>query len=187
MISPISPRKWIVLSAATLITVSIVTAGVFSARRQRPNEQKVQKRVVELPEVVSHVPKLRIVSVIVKNPATPEATAQVEILNTSHLAVMCVEISTKNAAGDSGGVNEDGLTFPDKSQVVIPPYGTKTLEMQLSNMVPDAPLVVSAAFYADGSEEGDQWSRDAIRAVRAHYHALWREEKEKRQKGVLKP
>jgi hypothetical protein len=123
----------------------------------------------------------------VKNPATPEATAQVEILNTSHLAVMCVEISTKNAAGDSGAVNEDGLTFPDKPQVVIPPYGKKTLEMRLTNMVPDAPLVLSAAFFADGSEEGDQWSRDAIRTVRAHYHALWKAEKEKQQPGGRKP
>ena len=173
-------QKWIFLSAAILITTFVITVGVFSARRQQPNEQKKQKRVIELPQVISHVPKLHIVSVIVKNLGTPEAMAQVEILNTSHLAVMCLEISTKNRAGDSGAVNDDGLTDPDKPQVVIPPYGTKTLEISFSEMVPDAPLVLSAAVFADGTEEGDQWSRDAIRAVRAHYHALWRAEKERR-------
>jgi hypothetical protein len=123
----------------------------------------------------------------VKNPGTPDAVAEIEILNTSHLPVMCVEISTKNQAGDSGAVNEDGLDDPDKPRVVIPPYGTKTLEMSFSAMVPDAPLVLSAAVFADGSEDGDKWSRDAIRAVRAHYQALRRAEKEKQQKGGLKP
>jgi hypothetical protein len=183
----IAKRKWILLSAATLITASIVTAGVLSARRQRPNEKKQPKRVVELPQVISHVPRLNIVGISVKNPGTPDAVAAIEILNTSHLPVMCVEISTKNQAGDSGAVNEDGLDDPDKPRVVIPPYGTKTLEMSFSAMVPDAPLVLSAAVFADGSEDGDKWSRDAIRAVRAHYQALRRAEKEKQQKGGLKP
>ena len=187
MASRIMKRRWVFLSAATLITASVISAGVFSARRQQSNEQQDPKRVVELPQVISHVPKLRIVRVNVKNPGTPDAIAQVEIINTSHLAVMCVEISTRNKAGDSGAYNDDGLTDPEKPQVVIPPYGTKTLEMPFTNMVPDAPLVVSAAFFGDGTEEGDQWSRDAIRAVRKHYQDIWRAGKEKQQKGGVKP
>jgi hypothetical protein len=180
-------RKWILLSAATLITASVVTAGVFSARRQQANEKKQPKRVVELPAVISHVPKLNIVGISVRNPGTPDAIAVIEILNTSHLPVMSVEISTKNQAGDSGAVNEDGLDDPDRPQVVIPPYGTKTLEISFSEMVPDAPLVLSAAVFGDGSEDGDQWSRDAMRVGRAHHQALRRAEKESRQKGALKP
>lgn len=137
MTNPISKRKWIFLSAATLITVSIVTAGVFSARRQRPN-QKPQKQVVALPPVVSDVPKLKIANFSVKNAGTPDAIAVIEILNTSHLAVMSVEISTKNNAGDSGAVGDEGLLDPDNPRVVIPPYGTTKLEMSFSEMVPDA-------------------------------------------------
>ena len=185
MTTLISKRKWIYLSAITLIAASVITAGVFSARRQRPN-QKPQKQVLALPPVTSNVPKLRIANISVKNPGTADAVAVIEILNTSHLAVMSVEISTKNKAGDSGAVNEDGLADPDKPTVVIPPFGTKVLEMAFSEMVADAPLVVSAAVFADGSEEGDTWSRDAMRAVRKRHQELRRAE-EKKQKGGSQP
>jgi len=168
MATLISKRKWIFLSAVTLIAASLITAGVFSARRQRPN-QKPQKQVLVLPPVVSHVGKLKIANVSVYNAGTPDASAVIEILNTSHLAVMSVEISTKNEAGDSGAVGDEGLLDPDNSRVVIPPYGTTKLEMSFSEMVPDAPLVVSAAVFADGSEEGDTWSRDAMRAFRKRH------------------
>jgi hypothetical protein len=180
MTTLISKRKWIYLSAITLIAASVITAGVFSARRQRPN-QKPQKQVLALPPVISNVPKLRIANINVKNLGTPDAVAVIEILNTSHLPVMAVEISTKNQAGDSGGVNEDGLLDPEKPYVVIPPYGTKTLEISFSEMVPDAPLVLSAAVFAYGSEEGDTWSRDAMRAVRERHQELRRAEEKNRR------
>ena len=175
-------RKKILVCAGLLTAASVITAGVFSARRQRSSLQP-QRKVVALPPVVSHVRKLQIVNVNVKNFGTPDAIAAVEILNTSHEPVMSIEISTKNQAGDSGAVNEDGLLDPDNPYVVIPPYSTKTLEMSFSEMVPDAPLVLSAAVFGDGSEEGDDWSRDAMRGVRDHRKALMRAEREKRERG----
>ena len=186
MTNQTTKRKWIFFSAATLITASVITAGVFSARKQRPNDPKTQKRVVELPAVVSHVAKLKIVNFNVKNAGTPAAIVVVEILNTSSLPVMSVEISTKNQAGDSGAVGDDGLFDPDKPRVVIPPYGTTKLEMSFSEMVPDAPLVISAAVFADGTEEGDQWSRDAMRGLRNHRQERLRSQQES-QKGGVKP
>ncbi len=186
MLHRIVSRKMILVCAGLLIATSVISAGVFSALRQRPN-QKPQKQVLELPPVVSHVPKLKIANVSVKNAGTPDAIAVIEILNTSPLDVMSVEISTKNKDGDSGAVGDEGLLDPDKPRVVIPPYGTTKLEMSFSEMVPDAPLVISAAVFADGTEEGDQWSRDAMRSVRSHRQALQRAEKERRQQGGLKP
>jgi hypothetical protein len=164
MIKPLLTRKWLFVFIAIFISTCVLTAGVFSARRL--GIQKPRKQVVTLPEVVSHVPRLRVTNVSVKNPLTPDATAVVEILNTSNVAVMSVEIST-NKDGDSGAVNEDGLMDTNNPRVVIPPFGTTTLEMSFSEMVADAPLVVSAAEFADGTEEGDKWSRQAMRAVRA--------------------
>jgi hypothetical protein len=178
-------RKMILVCAGLLIAVSAITAGVFSARRQR-SDQKTQKQVLALPLVVSHVPKLKIANVSLNNAETPEVSAVIEILNTSHLAVMSVEISTKNKAGDSGAVGDEGLLDPDNPRVVIPPYGTTKLEISFSEMVPDAPLVVSAAVFADGSEEGDTWSRDAMRAVRKRHQELQRAE-EMKQKGGSQP
>lgn len=186
MVNQTFKRRSIVFVGMFAVIALAVTAGVFSARRQ-PQNQKTQKKVLALPTVISHVPELQIASVSVKNLGTPDASAIVEILNTSPLAVMVVEISTKNKEGDSGAVNSDGLFDPDKPQVVIPPFGTTKIEMTFSAMVPDAPLVVSAAVFSDGTEEGDQWSRDAIRAVRANRQAQERAEKEKKQSGGDRP
>jgi hypothetical protein len=171
MANQILRKKRVFLFLLTLTGAVIMTVGVFSAGRQ-PTNQKPQKQVLTLPPVVSHVPKLKIANLNVKNAGTLAAIAVIEILNTSHLAVMAVEISTRNKHGDSGAVNEDGLLDPDKPRVVIPPYGTTTLEMSFSEMVPDSPLVVSAAVFADNSEEGDKWSLDAMRAVRRHRQEL---------------
>lgn len=175
-------RKRIFLPVIMLLVASTIAIGVFSARRQHGNI-KPQKQVVALPPLISHVPKLRIANVNVRNLGTPDATAVIELLNTSHLAVMCVEISTKNAAGDSGAVNEDGLIDPNNPSVVIPPYGTKTLEMSFSEMVPDAPVVVSAAVFSDGTEEGDGWSRDALRTLRARHQQI-RQNSDGKNKGA---
>jgi hypothetical protein len=175
-------RQRVFLCLLALTAAAIITAGVFSAGRQSTN-QKPQKQVLTLPEVVSHVPKLKIANFSVKNAGTPAAIAVIEILNTSPLAVMSVEISTRNKQGDSGAVNEDGLLDPDKPRVVIPPFGTTTLEMSFSEMVPDSPLVLSAAVFADNSEEGDKWSLDAMRGVRRHRQELIKGG----QKGGIKP
>lgn len=156
-------RKWLLL-VGIVVTLSGITVGVFSAKRQTSNPQ--QKRVTELPQVISHVPRLSVAGVSVKDPGTPAASAVVEIRNNSPFAVMSVEISTKNG-GDSGAVNTDGLTDPENPIVVIEPWGTTTFEMSFTAMIPDAPLVISAAIFADGTEEGDKWSLDSMKLGRA--------------------
>lgn len=184
MQTEIFSRKPILVCAGLLFAAWIVTGGVFSARQQRP-DKKPQKQVVTLPPVISRVPKLRIANIDVKNPGTPDAIAVIEIVNTSHLAVMSVEISTKNK-GDSGAVNTDGLMDPENPKVVIPPFGTTTIEMSFSEMIPDAPLVVSAAEFADGTAEGEKWSLKAMRAGRKRHQEL-RLAEEKKQKGGSQP
>lgn len=171
MTNQIAKRRWIFIFATTLISAAVVTVGGLSMKRQQPKKQQERKRVTELPLVISHVPRLHVEDVSVKNPGTPDATAVIKIRNDSNLAVMAVEISTKNG-GDSAAVNQDGLEDSDNPGVAIPPGGTIALEMPFINMIPDAPLVVSAAFFADGTEDGDKWSLDAIKALRAHYQEL---------------
>jgi hypothetical protein len=173
----ITNRKWVcVLAVTTLLAASTISVAVFSAKRQQPSKQKQQKRVMELPPIVSHVPRLAIASITVRDAGTTDPRAVIEIRNNSDLAVMAVEISTKNG-GDSGAVNADGLDDPDNPKVVIPPHGTTTLEMSFSEMIVDAPLVLSAAVFADGSEDGDKWSFDAMRAVREHHQSLRKAQK----------
>ena len=171
MTNQIVKRRWILIFAATLITAAVITVGGFSMKRQQTKKQQERKRVTELPLVISHVSRLHVENISVKNPGTPDATAVIKIRNDSNLAVMAVEISTKNDV-DSAAVNEDGLEDSENPHVVIPPNGTITLEMPFTNMIPDVPLVVSGAVFADRSEDGDKWSLDAMRGVRAHYQEL---------------
>ena len=163
------------LCAFPVLATVVITASVLSAPTKK-RSQKPQKQVTELPAVISNVPRLRVSNVTVKNLGTPDAVAVVEILNTSHLAVMSLELSTRNK-GNSGGITEDGLMDLDNPRVVIPPFGTITLEMSFSEMIADAPLAISAAEFSDGTAAGDKSSLRGMRAVRKHRQDLRAEKK----------
>ena len=172
-------RKGIVLCAGLVLMAVAITASVLSAPTKRII-QKPQKQVTALPEIISHVPKLRVSNVTVTDLGTPEASAAIEILNTSHLAVMSVDISTKNN-GNSGGISVDGLLDPDNPQVVIAPFGTITLHMSFTEMIPNAPLAISAAEFADGTSEGDKAALRELRAARKRWQTLQRAEKKQKE------
>ena len=174
---PKNPGK-VAIVCAGLVAV-VIAASVLSASTKQA-VQKPQTQVTELPQVISRVPKLRVANITAKNLGTPEAVAVIEILNTSHLQVMSVEISTKKK-GDSGGVSVDGLTDPNNPKVIIAPFGTITLEMPFSNMIPDAPLAISLAEFSDGTAEGDKTALRDLRAVRKHRQDLRRAEKKQRE------
>jgi len=166
MKQPFLTRQWVFVFVAGFLVTSLLTVAVFSARHRN---QKSQKQVVALPEVLSHVQRLRVTNVSVRNQLTPDAVAVLEVLNTSDSPVMSIEISTINKAGDSGAIGDDGLTDPNNPMVVIPPFESRKFEMNFGEMVPDAPLVISAAEFGDGSAEGDSWSREAMRVSRAQH------------------
>src|SRR6185436_1449047 len=105
MTTRILSRKGIVLCAGLVLVAVVITASVLSAPTRQPT-QKRHKQVTALPEIISRVSKLRVSNVTVENLGSPEAVAAIEILNTSHLAVMSVDISTRNK-GDAGGVYVD--------------------------------------------------------------------------------
>jgi len=50
--------------------------------------------------------------------------------------------------------------------------------MTFGEMIADAPIVVSAAVFSDGSEQGEKWSLDAMRGVRERRQLLRKTEKE---------
>jgi hypothetical protein len=178
LISPFT-RKAIFVCAGSVLIGIVITASVLSASTERTT-QKPKQEVTALPQVISRVPKLRVANLTTKNLGTPEAIAVIEILNTSYLAVMSVEISTKKK-GNSGGVSVDGLADADNPKVVIAPFGTVTLEMPFAEMIPDAPLAISIAEFSDGTAEGDKTALRDLRAVRKHRQDQQRAEKKKKE------
>jgi len=178
MANRIRIRKWIFLSVITLIAVSLISVGVFSAKRQQPNKQEQQQpRVTSMPPVLSQVKNLEIVRTWIEDPGTPHAGAAVEVRNNSNLAVMAIDL----VSGD-GGVTTNGLTDEEHPIVVIVPHGTTKLFMNFGSMTFGAPLIVAAVTYADGSEEGDEASLKTMHRARAHDKAQIKAEKEQRSK-----
>lgn len=150
-----SARRLIVLSLSIVFVGSLVASGSLS--KQEP----IPKIPTDIPLLFSQVKTLEIVSARIINENTPAAGVSVEVRNNSHKAVMAVDL----VSGD-GAVTKNGLTDEDNPIVVIEPYGTTTLEMTFGEMTPGAPLIVSAATYADGTEEGDAKSLEAMHLIR---------------------
>lgn len=178
-----SKRKWVFLFAAMLITASVISAGVFSAKRQQPRKEQERPRVTSMPPVFSKVKNLEVVRAWIEDAGTPAVRAAVEIRNNSDKNVMAVDL----VCGE-GAVTENGLTDEEHPIVVIKPHDTTIVEMTFGAMTFGAPLVVSAVTYADGTEEGEEASLKAMHMVRAHDRAKLKAKKEKQaQKGAPTP
>jgi hypothetical protein len=95
------------------------------------------------------------------NEGTPAVGVSVEVRNNSDKAIMSIDL----VCGD-GAVTKNGLTDEENPLVVIPAHGTTTIEMSFSEMAADAPLIVSAVTYADGTEEGDEKSLLIMHKIR---------------------
>lgn len=176
-------RKWVFLFAVMLITASVISAGVFSTKRQQPKKEQERPRVTSMPPVFSKVKNLEVVRAWIEDPETPAVRAAVEIRNNSDKDVMAVDL----VCGE-GGITRNGLTDEEHPIVVIKPHDTTIVEMTFGAMTFGAPLVVSAVTYADGTEEGDEASLKAMHMVRAHDRAKLKAEKERKaQKGAPTP
>jgi hypothetical protein len=150
------------LIAGIAVLGSLIASGVLSQERGEVRKpQEPRKTVSAIPPTFSKVKTLQIVSTKVINENTPAIGVAVEIRNNSPKAVMAVDL----VCGD-GAITKNGLTDADKPIVVIEPFGTTTIEMTFGEMTYGAPLVISAATYQDGTEEGDEESLGIMHKVR---------------------
>lgn len=168
-----SVRRIILLLMAVAFVGSLIAFNAVTKRREIPD----QKAVTSIPPVYSKVKTLEVVGVKVLDENTPAARVSVEIFNNSEKAVMAVDL----VCGE-GAITKNGLTDEENPIVVIEPYGVTTIEMNFGAMTPNAPLVVSAVTYADGSEEGDEESLRVMHRVRERDKAILKKEREKARK-----
>jgi hypothetical protein len=162
----ISSRK--VIYASTLLCLLAATAGVLaytttSGRPQEPHKVHLPKRFL------SEVKKLKVESHWIENEGTPDANLVVVIRNKSALAVTHVSVTIADLT-----VSRDGGAESDEPQTVIEPYATAQFSIPVTNFIDNSPFVISAAIYADGTDEGREqqlrWAhkdREAGRAKRA--------------------
>jgi hypothetical protein len=152
----------IFLSAAILTAASVVAAGVFSGMKQETKQETKRKKAVPLqaelvttlPAVVSKVKDLEVEGVAIVRQRTPEAAIAITIRNNSPFAVMALDISSGDR-NDFSSLGLDGLADPDDPQVVIGPYNTKTIEWRLDAILEGYDVVISAASFSNGFEDGE--------------------------------
>ncbi|HEX5890563.1 MAG TPA: hypothetical protein VFY61_17760 [Pyrinomonadaceae bacterium] len=148
-----------------------IVIGSFLALAVVNQKSDSQRRpVTSIPPTYSIVKTIEILSTKVVREDGPGAGVSVEVRNNSDKAVMAIDL----VCGE-GAITKNGLTDEENPIVVIPPYGTTTIEMTFGEMSPDSPLVISAVTYADGTEEGDEKSLRLMHQQRDHDRKMMKE------------
>ncbi len=172
MINRNAKGKWFfLLSAVMVVTALVVSVVVFSAKRQKPKQDHPKDWLTSIPPVKSKVKDLEIINARIIGVGSEARGVAFEIRNNSNRAVMAIDITS----GESG-ISKDGLEDEDNPTVIIEPYGTLTAEMK-DELARDAPIVISAATFQDGTEEGTESSLESIHKARTHERARHRAEK----------
>jgi hypothetical protein len=152
-------RRLIFFAAAILMTASVVGAAVFSKLRQAPTDKKrvttlKAEFVTKPPAISSKVKNLEVAGVAIVRQGTPRAAVAIQIINNSDLPVMALDISSGDS-NDFSSLGLDGLDDPDNPEVLIPPHSLKTIEWELGAILDGYPVVISAASFANGVEDGE--------------------------------
>lgn len=160
-----SKRRALFVTSGILITVSIVSVVVLSARRQHP-KTKQREWLTSVPQLASKVKNLEIINPRIVRQDTDAPGVAFEILNNSNRAVMAIEVSCGR-----GSIAKDGLEDDENPTVIIEPYGTLSAEMS-GELDPGKPIVITAAIFDDKKEEGEKSSLDLMHKVRLRQRAV---------------
>lgn len=148
---------------ALIILVLLAATGVtaFTATRhtRRPQESQGPRKVHVPQRFLSEVKKLKVESHWIENEGTPQAQLVVVVRNRSELAVKRVSVTISDLT-----ISRDGGIGLEEPETVIEPYATAEFSIPLTNFIDDSPFVISAAVYADATEEGREpimkWARE---------------------------
>lgn len=170
-------RLWLLGAVALIVGFTITLITAHNTARIRRQEQKPVTSKADLPELISKVKKLEIINVTVKREGEANPAVTIEVKNNSDLAVIYFALTNGSVTTDEYGVARNGLDDLDNPKVVIEPHGTATIDMPLSNLDARYPIVLSAAVFADNSEDGVESVLRHMRAVRARDKARREAEK----------
>jgi hypothetical protein len=185
MINLNSKGKWFfVIAALMLMTASILVFNskrqeILSGTPQQPKKPHKNDWLTSVPPISSEVKDLEIINARIVMAGTEPRGVAFEIQNKSNRGVMAVSITC-------GGprIAKDGLEDEENPTVIIEPYGTLAAEMN-SELTPGAPIVIDAAMFEDGTEEGDKTTLAFEHKIRAREQA--RHKAEKKQAAERSP
>jgi hypothetical protein len=173
-------RKGVFVISLSVFATSIVSFAVFSKSTSQQPEKKNPRtyqaaQVTAAPQVISKIKGLQITSVTLINQGQPEAAVAIDVTNNRDEAVMALDFVS--GRGTSSGLGIDGLLLEGESQTIIPPHTLKTFQWSLGEIMEGHPVILAAAIFADGKEEGDKRSLNGIKVHRKHFQQRQRDAK----------
>jgi hypothetical protein len=175
-------KRVMIFSSAILVIASV--AGVTATKlREKGATQETRQAIEKLPEklptIISQVRKLEVISARLEKTGAAESAAVVlEIRNHSDAAVIALTLESGDD-NDVSGIHTHGDLDAEAPPIIIKPQQTAIFRFPLTEMIPNTPLRVAGAFYADGTEDGKESTLRTMRSQRAHDRA----EREQRQGG----
>ena len=177
-------RRLLIIS--TLVVLStVVAAGVYTRASKLQKNQTNHGRfcdpakVKSAPPVVSKVKDLEISQVTLVDEGTQFAALEINVTNNRDEAVMALDFSA-GPMGDYSGLSFDGLLMEDSPSVAIPPHTLKSFRWHLSEIKEGQTVVLDAAEFADGKEEGDKFTLNGMKITRRHFQENQRNAKAKK-------
>ena len=164
--------KLLIIGTLSVLS-TVVAAGVYTrASKLQKNQTKYRHvydptKVKSAPPVVSNIKGLEISQVTLIDEGTRFAALEINVTNNRDEAVMAMDFSA-GPMGDQSGLTIDGLAM-DTPIVTIPPHTLKTFTWHLSEIMEGETVVLGAAVFADGKEEGDKFILHGMEISRRHF------------------
>lgn len=147
--------KRLPVASGALLLAAVCVSGIVVVRRV-PQKMHLPK------EYRSEVKDLEVAGATLEGEGTDDPVLVVVLRNKSALAVTSYQVTI----GDIH-IGQDGGLMVDDPLTVIEPYGTTKVYIPVGNFTDDRPLVITEAFYADGTEDGREELRRWTRQDRA--------------------
>lgn len=163
------PMRYTVTAALAVLAVVIIV-GAASRKRREPMpttitpQQEKQRVEANPPHVISSVKGLKVERVFIDE----HTQMNIVLLNETGKGIQSFAVSS----GNFMVITDDGL-ITDNPKTIIAPDATYTIQVPVSDLEENMPVVISAVLYDDGTEAGEN-------AVREKMHDARRREKEKR-------
>jgi hypothetical protein len=160
-----------VLTAAVAVLAVVILVGAAGRRRVTltrstgaSNQQEQQRLQGNLPSVISAIKELKIARVFFDD----QKQLNIDLLNKTGKGIQSFAVSS----GNFMVITDNGL-ISDNPKTIIEPDKTYTIQIPVSDLEEEMPVVISAVLYDDGTEAGDNRVRQKMRDAR-------RREKEER-------
>jgi len=160
------------LTLVLVILVAAVAARKWPTRLANQQARQENQEIQSLPPVVSSIKGIEVISAFIDE----KGSANITVINKTEKPIIGLSLSAGNMTfSDDNGISQD---IP---KILVAPNHSYTFQESITNIKGHGPIRVSAVFYADNSEEGDDTVRKNVHDERERQREKRIRAKEKNQ------